>query len=202
MGLGGVSLLAMGTVFKADVCVYMPSLLLNFLRTVTPQTFAGLIKAVSIPFKTEIGITIQSQPTPPPWRSKIVRFSQICLVLGLVWIATITPVWADPTTVDWVEQQPALSTPVDATDIPSEQVNQFVDAYLQVVALIDARDEDLKRAATESESLQIQQTTQAEAYGLIEATGLTRQTYWQLLGLANSDAEFRDRILAQLDEKG
>ena len=43
--------------------------------------------------------------------------------------------------------------------------------------------------------------TQAEAYGLIEAAGLTRQTYWQLLGLANSDAEFRDRVLAQLEER-
>ncbi|NJN20751.1 MAG: DUF4168 domain-containing protein [Leptolyngbya sp. RL_3_1] len=94
-----------------------------------------------------------------------------------------------------------LPTPVDAADIPSDQVNQFVEAYLEVVALIDARSEALKRAATEAESLQLQQTIQADAYGLIEATGLTLPTYWQLLGLANSDFEFRDRVLAQLEER-
>ncbi|MDA0673065.1 MAG: DUF4168 domain-containing protein, partial [Cyanobacteria bacterium] len=88
-----------------------------------------------------------------------------------------------------------------SADIPSEKVTQFVTAYLQVVALIDERSEELERAPTEAESLQIQQDIQRSAYALIEENGLTRQDYWQLLGLANTDAEFRDRILAQLEER-
>jgi hypothetical protein len=90
---------------------------------------------------------------------------------------------------------------LNATDIPSEKVDQFVAAYLDVVQLIDERGEALQRAETEAESLRIQQSIQAEAFQLIEERGLTRQDYWQLLGLANTDPEFRDRVLAQLEER-
>lgn len=100
------------------------------------------------------------------------------------------------------ETAPAPSAEVSATDIPAEKVNQFVSAYLAVVALIDRRSDELQRAETEAESLRLQQSIQAEAFSLIETSGLTRQDYWQLLGLANSDAEFRDRILAQIEEAG
>ena len=93
-----------------------------------------------------------------------------------------------------------LNLDLDASTIPSEKVQAFVTAYVQVVALIDQREGELQRAETESESFQIQQEIQAEAFELIETAGLTQQEYWQLLGLANSDPDFRDRILAQLEE--
>ena len=96
---------------------------------------------------------------------------------------------------------PTLSPAINSANIPSEKVSQFVTAYLQVVDLIDARSEELERATTEAESLKLQQDIQRAAYDLIEENGLTRQDYWQLLGLANTDAEFRDRILAQLEER-
>lgn len=97
---------------------------------------------------------------------------------------------------------PSMPSPeLNATDIPSEKVDQFVLAYLEVVALIDDRTEELQRAETEAESWQLQQTIEADAFTAIEEAGLSRRDYFQLLGLANSDPEFRDRVLAQLEER-
>jgi hypothetical protein len=99
-------------------------------------------------------------------------------------------------------EEPPRSAPnqPDASDIPSETVSQFVTAYLAVVELIEQREADLQRAETEAESLQKQREIQAQAFQLIQETGLTRQQYWQLLGLANADADFRERVLAQVEE--
>jgi len=95
---------------------------------------------------------------------------------------------------------PAAATELNATDIPSEKVDQFVSAYLSVAQLIDERSEDLQRAETETESRQMQRAIEAAAFSRIEDAGLSRQDYFQLLGLANTDPEFRDRVLAQLEE--
>lgn len=88
----------------------------------------------------------------------------------------------------------------DADDIPSEMVNRFVQAYLDVVALIDQQESHLQRAETETESRQIQQEIQSQAITLIEDSGLTLQSYWELLALANADPSFRERVLAQVEE--
>ncbi|NJN85522.1 MAG: DUF4168 domain-containing protein [Leptolyngbyaceae cyanobacterium SL_7_1] len=89
---------------------------------------------------------------------------------------------------------------LSANDISSEKVSQFVQAYLQVLGLIERREGDLQAAETESESLQVQQEIEAEAFAAIEATGLTPQEYLQLLGVANTDPEFGERIAIQLQE--
>lgn len=90
--------------------------------------------------------------------------------------------------------------PADASDIPSEMVSRFVSAYLAVVALIEAKEPSLQRAETDTESRQMQAELQREALGLITDHGLTLPAYWELLGLANSDPEFRERVLAQVEE--
>ena len=122
------------------------------------------------------------------------------LMMSLL-VFTVPPALAETI----LEEPPAptsiLSADLNATDIPSEKVDQFVSAYLQVVELIDERSEELQRAETEAESLRLQQTIQIAAFQLIEEAGLSRQDYWQLLGLANTDPEFRDRVLAQMEER-
>ncbi|PSN18685.1 hypothetical protein C7271_11225 [filamentous cyanobacterium CCP5] len=102
------------------------------------------------------------------------------------------------------DSEPPASVPrqADASDIPTETVSQFVQAYLKVVDLVEKREIDLQRAETEAVSLQIQREIQAEAFDLIEAAGLTQQQYWQLLSLANIDPNFRERVLAQVEEAG
>jgi hypothetical protein len=97
------------------------------------------------------------------------------------------------------EAAPTYSSP-DVNDISLEKVSQFVQAYVQVIKLVEQREGDLQGAETESESLQIQQEIEAEAFEAIASTGLTWQEYLQLLGLANTDPEFGERIAAQLQE--
>ncbi|XGV96329.1 MAG: DUF4168 domain-containing protein [Leptolyngbya sp. BL-A-14] len=89
---------------------------------------------------------------------------------------------------------------VDPSSIPSEKVSEFVHACLQVVALIERREGELQGSETESESLRVEQEIEAEALAIIEKAGLTRQEYLQLLGLANTDPEFGERIAVQLQE--
>jgi len=69
-----------------------------------------------------------------------------------------------------------------------------------VVALIESKEASLQRAETDTESQQMQEEIQREAIELIQAHELTLQSYWELLGLANSDPEFRERVLAQVEE--
>jgi hypothetical protein len=96
--------------------------------------------------------------------------------------------------------QAAPSRSVDPSSIPSEKVSEFVHACLQVVALIERREGELQGAETETESLRVEQEIEAEALAIIEKGGLTRQEYLQLLGLANTDPEFGERIAVQLQE--
>jgi len=110
----------------------------------------------------------------------------------------LSPAWADslepPTAI--IEQ--SAPSGVSANAISSEKISQFVQAYLQVVALIDRREGELQGAETESDSLRIKQEIETGAMSLIETEGLTFQEYLQLLTLANVDPEFSDRIVAQL----
>jgi Domain of unknown function (DUF4168) len=98
------------------------------------------------------------------------------------------------------EQSAPSRSGMDPGDIPSEKVNQFVQAYLQVVALIERREGELQGAETESESRGIEQEIEKEAIAIIATAGLTRQEYIQLLGLANNNPEFGERIALQLQE--
>ncbi|WP_199192170.1 DUF4168 domain-containing protein [Chlorogloea sp. CCALA 695] len=89
---------------------------------------------------------------------------------------------------------------LDATTIPAEKVNKFVQAYLQVWQLISRRESELQAAETELESLRIAQEIETEALAIIEQAGLTNQEYLQLLGLANIDPEFGERVATGLQE--
>lgn len=125
------------------------------------------------------------------------------LVLGLTLTMGIEAGWA----VGEVSPPPAETNAStlpkaqpDASAVPSETVSRFVNAYLAVVKLIESREQSLQSAETETESRQMQEEIQAEAVRLIQAHDLTLQAYWELLGLANSDPEFRERVLAQMEE--
>ncbi len=127
------------------------------------------------------------------------------LILLFACLLLAFPALADSSTSATPEilaPSPSLPKPagLDATSIPSEKVNQFISAYLQVVSLIDHREGELQGAETESESLRIQRDIEAEAIADIEKAGLSRQEYLQLLGLANVDPEFGERVVTLLQE--
>jgi hypothetical protein len=117
----------------------------------------------------------------------------------VVALAEELPVTNNPSSAPPEKVSPRRSE-LDPSNIPSEKVSQFVRACLQVVALIDRREGELQGAETESESVRIEQEIEAEALAIIEQAGLTRQEYLQLLGLANTDPEFGERIAIQLQE--
>lgn len=134
----------------------------------------------------------------------------------IVFIFIVLSLWLLPnyTVASWAQEllnpvgaPPSIAEPrvnnrsgLDLSNIPSEKVSQFVHACLQVVALIEQREGELQGAETESESVRIEQEIEAEALAIIEGAGLTRQEYLQLLGLANTDPEFGERIAIQLQE--
>jgi hypothetical protein len=88
----------------------------------------------------------------------------------------------------------------DANSIPSEKVNQFVQAYLQVLELINRRQGELLSAETKIASDRLEREIESQALQLIKQTGLTQQEYLQLLSLANIDPEFGERIAASVQE--
>ncbi len=110
--------------------------------------------------------------------------------------ASIAEVSVPKTSPEITQLRPLL----DATTIPTEKVNKFVQAYLQVWQLISRREGELQAAETELESLRIAQEIETEAFAIIEQAGLTNQEYLQLLGLANIDPEFGERVATQLQE--
>ncbi len=122
----------------------------------------------------------------------------VALVMALlVWVM---PVSAAELPVTAAPAEPSLGRSLDADDISAEKINQFVRAYLQVLALIEGREAELQGAEMEPESQQIQREIEAQAIGLIQAEKLTLQEYLQLLSLTNIDAEFGERVAAQLQE--
>jgi Domain of unknown function (DUF4168) len=110
--------------------------------------------------------------------------------------ASIAEVSVQKTLPETTQLRPLL----DATTIPAEKVNKFVQAYLQVWQLISRTEGELQAAETELESLRIAQEIETEAFAIIEKAGLTNQEYLQLLGLANIDPEFGERVATGLQE--
>ncbi|MEB3356436.1 MAG: DUF4168 domain-containing protein [Synechococcales bacterium] len=96
----------------------------------------------------------------------------------------------------------AQSGRLDISAISSEKVSQFIEAYQQVLSLIDEQEEALRGAETEADFLQRQGDLERKIATAIDAVGLSQQEYIQLLGLANSDPEFSERIASQLQEAG
>ncbi len=131
------------------------------------------------------------------------------VLMGLVGMATFALAQPQPPaaiqTPEAVETSgganPRLPTGIDSNDISAEKVNQFIQAYLQVVALIDQRQADLQGADSELESLRVQQEIEAQAQALIQAAGLMPSEYLQMLNLAHLDPEFGERVVVQIQEQ-
>ncbi len=86
------------------------------------------------------------------------------------------------------------------TNIAAEKVDQFAQAYLQVLELLSDREAELPAAETSAEALKVQQSIEAEALALITNSGLTMPEYMELLSLASQDEAFRDKVLGRMDE--
>ena len=88
----------------------------------------------------------------------------------------------------------------DSAEIAADKVDQFAQAYLQVLQVLSDRESELPAAETSAEALKVQQSIEAEAVERIESSGLTLPEYMQILGLASQDTDFRDKVLSRMDE--
>lgn len=140
--------------------------------------------------------------SPHRYRSMLCACLCLCFILlGSLGIAVEGAIADTPAAVNAAPvTESSGATTVQADDISSEKVSQFVSAYLQVLALLDQREGDLQAAETQVESVRLQQEIEAEALALIDTAGLTLQEYLQLLGLANTDPDFGERVATQLQE--
>jgi hypothetical protein len=133
-------------------------------------------------------------------------------VSGLLWFTIVVAIWTMGLTVlaanaapgsTLANEAPAIvREPINAGDIPMEKVHQFIQAYLKIVNLLEARHVELQGAETEPESLRVQQSLETQAFRIIEQMGLTHQEYLQLLSLANTDLEFGEQVALLLQETG
>lgn len=136
----------------------------------------------------------------------MIRFIKVTLAIAVLFfcvLANPSAIWAattPPETERSIVSESTASSGISADTIPSEKLNQFVQACLQVVALIERREGELQAAETDSESVRIQQDIEGEAIAIIEKNGLTRQEYLQLLSLANVDPDFGERVATLLQE--
>lgn len=135
--------------------------------------------------------------------SRLWRLVTVVIAFVLIWLVLLSQASLAqelPLSAPEMSLERQSRSSLSSSDISSEKVNQFVQAYLQVLHLVDQQEGELQGAETEVESLRVEQEIEAEALAMIETAGLTRQEYLQLLGLVNIDPEFGERIAAQLQE--
>ncbi len=139
-----------------------------------------------------------------PMLSSVVKICLLVIFFTLTLLANTGESIAEASAKNAVQDTPPetvqLRPLLDATTIPAEKVNKFVQAYLQVWQLISFREGELQATETELESMRIEQEIETAAFSIIEQAGLTNQEYLQLLGLANIDPEFGERIATGLQE--
>lgn len=119
-----------------------------------------------------------------------------------LWLSGLPPVAGQPL-APGIEPPPQAAVPANlsASDISSSKVSQFVQAYLEVLQLVEERQGALQGALTQLEAQQLEREIETEALARITASGLSWQEYLQLLSLANTDLEFGERVATQLQEQ-
>ncbi|MEL7359077.1 MAG: DUF4168 domain-containing protein [Cyanobacteria bacterium J06560_6] len=98
-------------------------------------------------------------------------------------------------------------TPVPApitnsADVAAEKLDQFAQAYLQVLQLLSDRESEIPAAETNAEAIKVEKSIEAEAIAIIQDSGLSLPEYMQILGLASQDEAFQDQLLGRIDESG
>ena len=99
------------------------------------------------------------------------------------------------------------ATPVPApitnsADVAAEKLDQFAQAYLQVLQLLSDRESEIPAAETNAEAIKVEKSIEADAIAIIQDNGLSLPEYMQILGLASQDEAFQDQLLGRIDESG
>lgn len=130
---------------------------------------------------------------------KLTCFLFVTLLSTATLFAVPEPSWAQASTPT-IPAAETVQAITDGEDIPADKVDQFAQAYLQVLQLLSDREPELPAAETSTEALDIQQSIESAAIAIIQNAGLTMPEYMQILGLASQDETFQDKVLGRMDE--
>ncbi|MEL7329138.1 MAG: DUF4168 domain-containing protein [Cyanobacteria bacterium J06559_1] len=90
----------------------------------------------------------------------------------------------------------------NSADVAAEKLDQFAQAYLQVLQLLSDRESEIPAAETNAEAIKVEKSIEADAIAIIQDNGLSLPEYMQILGLASQDEAFQDQLLGRIDESG
>ena len=89
----------------------------------------------------------------------------------------------------------ATDTPLaESRNVSTDQLDQFAQAYLQVLKLLSDRQNELPADQTSPAALEIQQSIEADTINIIQSSGLTLPEYMQILDRAIQDETFQRQI--------
>lgn len=132
------------------------------------------------------------------------RLRWFCLIAVMV---SFILVGAPSPTIAQDNSSPSSSNPGNPippippdTAIASDKILQFANAYRQVLQIIDRREIEIQSAETDYIAARILRDVEAEALGVIQAAGLNRAEYGQILNLANLDSEVGEEVALALQE--
>ncbi|MEM8506152.1 MAG: DUF4168 domain-containing protein [Cyanobacteria bacterium P01_D01_bin.1] len=83
---------------------------------------------------------------------------------------------------------------VVSSDVAPDKLNQFAQAYLQILQLLSDRQAELPEDETTPAATDIQKSIEADTIRIIEGSGLTLPEYMQILEMANQDERFQRKI--------
>ena len=134
---------------------------------------------------------------------------KILFTVALVFVLMVSfcaPSFADSAQMDSSQMENAAIAPESSAtveageDIAAEKIDQFAQAYLQVLQLMSDREAEIPAAETNAEALKIEKSIETDAIAIIQDNGLTLPEYMQILGIASQDTTFQDQVLGKMDD--
>jgi len=106
-----------------------------------------------------------------------------------------------PESIEQLSAETSAVPSVDTSTISSEKISQFATAYEEIIDIVHDYRDRIDSVETPEEADRLQSEIEAKANDIIQRSGLEPSEYFQLLGLANADAEFGERVVLQLEQK-
>lgn len=99
------------------------------------------------------------------------------------------------------EAQPMPQQQQEAPDVSDEQIEQFVDAYINLSDVREDYTTRVQEAEDQEEAQAIQEEANEAMTAAIEDAGLSMEEYQEVAMAINADSEIRERVTSMLEER-
>lgn len=99
------------------------------------------------------------------------------------------------------EAQPMPQEQQEAPDVSDEQIEQFVDAYINLSDVREDYTTRVQEAEDQEEAQAIQEEANEAMTAAIEDAGLSMEEYQEVAMAINADSEIRERVTSMLEER-